>query len=160
MLTDCSRAGETLDTAIWSTVEMGLAITAGSIATLRPLLRIAAHKLGWQTGSSGTNPSGDSRLRARSRVKTPAHNTSDMLRLSSIPKSKSPGWDNRAPDLEGGARNKGAYGCVVSVEADTDVTPMDPDHIVVSIQHSQSVHRTAYWSDSEERLAKSDGMSR
>lgn len=44
----------TLDIAIWSTVEQGLAITAGSLATLRPLFFLAMHRLGLTTG--GTNP--------------------------------------------------------------------------------------------------------
>ncbi|KAM6513936.1 hypothetical protein FALCPG4_015127 [Fusarium falciforme] len=35
-----------LDIAIWSTTEQGLAVTAGSLATLRPLLRLLGHKLG------------------------------------------------------------------------------------------------------------------
>ncbi|EFQ26927.1 uncharacterized protein GLRG_02098 [Colletotrichum graminicola M1.001] len=41
----------TLDIAIWSSVEQGLAITAGSLATLRPLLRIIGYKMGWSTKS-------------------------------------------------------------------------------------------------------------
>ncbi|RSL87465.1 hypothetical protein CEP52_015516 [Fusarium oligoseptatum] len=39
----------TLDIAIWSTVEGGLGITAGSLATLRPLFRIIGPKLGLST---------------------------------------------------------------------------------------------------------------
>ncbi|KAM0343927.1 hypothetical protein ACHAPU_007981 [Fusarium lateritium] len=39
----------TIDIAIWSTTEQGLAITAGSLATLRPLLRLLGHKLGITT---------------------------------------------------------------------------------------------------------------
>ncbi|KAH7127280.1 hypothetical protein EDB81DRAFT_846200 [Dactylonectria macrodidyma] len=39
----------TVDIAIWSTTETGLAITAGSIATLRPLIRLIGHKLGLST---------------------------------------------------------------------------------------------------------------
>ncbi|RSL61736.1 hypothetical protein CEP54_006105 [Fusarium duplospermum] len=39
----------TLDIAIWSTTEQGLAVTAGSLATLRPLLRLLGHKLGIST---------------------------------------------------------------------------------------------------------------
>jgi hypothetical protein len=39
----------TLDIAIWSDVEQGLAITAGSLATLRPLYRKLASKLGFDT---------------------------------------------------------------------------------------------------------------
>ncbi len=47
------RAGATIDIAIWSTTEQGLAITAGSLATLRPLFRRIAAKLGWSTVQSG-----------------------------------------------------------------------------------------------------------
>ncbi|KAI4643932.1 uncharacterized protein J4E79_011204 [Alternaria viburni] len=43
----------TLDIAIWSSVEQGLAITAGSLATLRPLFFIAMHKLGLSTRPTG-----------------------------------------------------------------------------------------------------------
>ncbi|KAF9872592.1 hypothetical protein CkaCkLH20_10089 [Colletotrichum karsti] len=37
----------TVDIAIWSTTEQGLAITAGSLATLRPLFRLVGHRLGF-----------------------------------------------------------------------------------------------------------------
>lgn len=40
-------SGATLDIAIWSTTEQGLAITAGSLATLRPLIRLVGHSLGF-----------------------------------------------------------------------------------------------------------------
>ena len=36
----------TVDIAIWSTTEQGLAITAGSLATLRPLFRTIGSRLG------------------------------------------------------------------------------------------------------------------
>ncbi|KAF6804786.1 integral membrane protein [Colletotrichum sojae] len=42
----------TLDIAIWSSVEQGLAITAGSLATIRPLLKIVGWKLGLTTNPS------------------------------------------------------------------------------------------------------------
>ncbi|WZH41754.1 Integral membrane protein PTH11 [Fusarium acuminatum] len=61
----------TIDIAIWSTTEQGLAITAGSLATLRPLLRSLGRKLGITTsgrselrdtdqhmGSGGFRPAG------------------------------------------------------------------------------------------------------
>ncbi|KAL7916825.1 hypothetical protein GGI35DRAFT_49796 [Trichoderma velutinum] len=53
----------TIDIAIWSTTEQGLAITAGSLATLRPLFRQIASKLGWSTMGShmpsiGEGPNG------------------------------------------------------------------------------------------------------
>ncbi|KAK7911059.1 hypothetical protein PG985_013540 [Apiospora marii] len=49
---------DTLDIAIWSAVESGLAVTAGSLATLKPLFRLMSRKLGLRTaavtrGSSG-----------------------------------------------------------------------------------------------------------
>lgn len=47
----------TVDVAIWSDVEQGLAITAGSLATLRPLYRKFASTIGLSTGT----PGGDSK---------------------------------------------------------------------------------------------------
>jgi hypothetical protein len=41
----------TVDVAIWSDIEQGLAITAGSAATLRPLYRQFASKSGLSTGT-------------------------------------------------------------------------------------------------------------
>ncbi|KAM5356946.1 hypothetical protein ACJ41O_003592 [Fusarium nematophilum] len=45
----------TFDIAIWSTVEMGLAITAGSLATLRPLAKMLRWKLGLTSLTSRGN---------------------------------------------------------------------------------------------------------
>ncbi|EMD85112.1 hypothetical protein COCC4DRAFT_153810 [Bipolaris maydis ATCC 48331] len=39
----------TVPVAIWSEIEMSLAITAGSLSTLRPLYRLAAQKFSWRT---------------------------------------------------------------------------------------------------------------
>ncbi|KAH6673928.1 hypothetical protein F5X68DRAFT_270579 [Plectosphaerella plurivora] len=50
----------TVDIAIWSTTEQGLAITAGSLATIRPLFRRIMSRLGFSTGNaSAPLPSGD-----------------------------------------------------------------------------------------------------
>ncbi|KAI6083852.1 hypothetical protein F4821DRAFT_183194 [Hypoxylon rubiginosum] len=43
----------TVDVAVWSTIEQGLAISAGSLATLRPLLKQIGYKLGVTTRPSG-----------------------------------------------------------------------------------------------------------
>lgn len=43
---------ETTDIAIWSTVEQGLAITAGSLAAVRPLFQVVLTKLGLTTQRS------------------------------------------------------------------------------------------------------------
>ncbi|KAF9699097.1 hypothetical protein EKO04_003332 [Ascochyta lentis] len=48
---------DTLDVAIWSTVEQGLAITAGSLATLRPLFALVMHQLGLTTRPTRQKPS-------------------------------------------------------------------------------------------------------
>ena len=39
----------TVPIAIWSEVEMSLAITAGSLATMRPLYRLVAQKFSWRS---------------------------------------------------------------------------------------------------------------
>ncbi len=43
---------DTVDVAIWSTVEQGLAITAGGLATLQPLFKLIGYKLGLRTHPS------------------------------------------------------------------------------------------------------------
>lgn len=43
----------TVDIAIWSQTEQGLGIAAGSLATLRPLLRLFLSKLGLTAGGGG-----------------------------------------------------------------------------------------------------------
>ena len=43
---------DTVDIAIWSDIEQGLAITAGSLATLRPLYRVITARLGWSLTSN------------------------------------------------------------------------------------------------------------
>ena len=50
---------DTLDVAIWSDIEQGLAITAGSLATLRPLYRDVTRRLGWTDVATQTFPTGD-----------------------------------------------------------------------------------------------------
>lgn len=50
--------GATADIAIWSEVEQGLAITAASFATLRPLFRVVFSNFGILSTGSDTAPSG------------------------------------------------------------------------------------------------------
>lgn len=45
------NAGATTEIAIWSTVEGGLAVTAGSLACIRPLFKVIVHSLGLSTES-------------------------------------------------------------------------------------------------------------
>lgn len=44
----------TVDIAIWSAVEQGLAITAGCLATLRPLVKEIGYRMGWTKPTSGS----------------------------------------------------------------------------------------------------------
>ena len=60
-LSDPDFLWATVDVAIWSTVEEGLAITAGSLATLHPLLRIVLAKLGLLTATSDPSGAGPAR---------------------------------------------------------------------------------------------------
>lgn len=62
---------DTVGVAIWTTVEVGIGVTAGCLATLRPLIRMAFDKLG--VGSSSNRkyrPSGQPHSRSRM---TPSH---------------------------------------------------------------------------------------
>lgn len=52
------KPGATTDVAIWSTIEMGLAISAASLATLRPLL----NQISWKLGFGSEQKSSPSRL--------------------------------------------------------------------------------------------------
>jgi hypothetical protein len=49
---------DTVDVAIWSSVEQGLAITAGCLATLQPLVKFIAFKLGLRPHPSLPTPNG------------------------------------------------------------------------------------------------------
>ncbi|CAO2654833.1 Nn.00g115660.m01.CDS01 [Neocucurbitaria sp. VM-36] len=53
----------TVDIAIWSDIEQGLAITAGSLATLRPLYRQVASKFGFTSTNTPSGPSKPSVMR-------------------------------------------------------------------------------------------------
>ncbi|KAI4623708.1 uncharacterized protein J4E88_009345 [Alternaria novae-zelandiae] len=59
----------TVDIAIWSDIEQGLAITAGSLATLRPLWRQVSEKFGFSNSSFG--PSRPSNMRTPQWVNDP-----------------------------------------------------------------------------------------
>ena len=63
-----SPAVDTVGVAIWTTVEIGIGITAGCMATLRPLIRLAFEKLGVGSSNgarrSGPLPHSQSRGRA------------------------------------------------------------------------------------------------
>jgi hypothetical protein len=77
---------DTLDVAVWSDIEQGLAITAGSLATLRPLYRdVTKFLLGWTDAAPNTFPS--ERKDSRKWYRTPSvdhHKKSGPISLVSI----------------------------------------------------------------------------
>lgn len=68
----------TVDIAIWSDIETGLAITAGSLATLRPLFRLLGSRLGFN--STGNTPSASKPTRNRTQQWKGAPRASDGLK--------------------------------------------------------------------------------
>lgn len=61
---------DTVDIAIWSDVEIGLAVTAGSLATLRPLYR----KLALRFGFSQSDPETATKRSSQPWYRTASHN--------------------------------------------------------------------------------------
>ncbi|MCJ1330162.1 hypothetical protein MMC10_006845 [Thelotrema lepadinum] len=61
----------TVDIAIWSDTEQGLAITAGCLATLRPLFWHISRRLGWTSVGPSNGPSDGRRYPSRIRRRTP-----------------------------------------------------------------------------------------
>lgn len=70
--TDSHASVDTLDIAIWSAVECGLAVTAGSLATLRPLFRLMSRKLGLKTACATKGLSGVPGLLSPGRMAPPS----------------------------------------------------------------------------------------
>ncbi|KAF2818768.1 hypothetical protein CC86DRAFT_388689 [Ophiobolus disseminans] len=106
----------TTDIAIWSTIEQALAITAGSLATLRPLFFLAMNRLGLVTQPSSQRPSygaksGPLAMGAASKKQTSENLRPDHFKLSAVVETrvshdaaqrptdfpKSPNWFNNGP---------------------------------------------------------------
>lgn len=141
-----------MDTAIWSTVEQGLAISAGSLATTRPLFRMITSGFGQTTtGPSGYMPGTDSGAR-RSGLRGFNRSRADEVDLSSMRKK---GWCSvhkvstpTSDDVSSNSPND----YHISIRADRNATPEAQDHIVVTTD-VQSVHHPLQKSESEEWLA-------
>jgi hypothetical protein len=169
--------GATTDIAIWSTVEQGLAITAGSLATLRPLFFLAMRRLGLTTQPTGRRPSyggksgplaagggGYHKSNQKSESLRP-----DMYKLSTVVEtrrsqdsgsrgtdtSKSPPWFNNAhppaPQKESkkySKKNSSDNESQRSLKISTD--DEDQMHIIVS--------KSFYITDEERSLAPRDAI--
>jgi hypothetical protein len=85
--------------AIWSTVEQGLAITAGSLAATRPLLRTIFKKLG-SSQPSGPDPLQLPERRVAKAAETVDHtgSTADTYKLSHIVRGSKNDWSSRDSD--------------------------------------------------------------
>jgi hypothetical protein len=107
--------GATLDIAIWSNVEMGLAIAAGSLATLRPLLRIALNRLGLSsTGqyrkyntNTGSNPSRIKTISKPRNLSEEDFNPAELYNLQHINTRKTHAWaDPQDPEIQASSELK------------------------------------------------------
>ena len=130
-----SEPGDTMDTALWSTVEQGLAIAAGSLATTRPLFMLIGEKLGWtkatQKGTSGY----------------PYPRSGDVS-LPYIHSKRRSTFHKLSPTVEETLNS--THGYHVSIAADRKpVANGSGDDIVVTTHHVQTDHK---WNESEEWL--------
>ncbi|SPO04704.1 related to integral membrane protein PTH11 [Cephalotrichum gorgonifer] len=152
---------DTLDTAIWSTVEQGLAITAGSLATVRPLLRIMSIRFGWTSQASNATPGNELWIGRPSRLKS-AHREGEQAYGgpgSSIARNTS--YHDRKKDLPltPFEASRDEYGCNVYIGAEGSADPMAKDRIVVTTSHMQSVDQKIRKNESEESLARDRSSS-
>ncbi|KAH7368136.1 hypothetical protein B0T11DRAFT_337359 [Plectosphaerella cucumerina] len=113
--TDPDFLWATLDIAIWSNVEMGLAIAAGSLATLRPLLRIALNRLGLSsTGqyrkyntNTGSNPSRIKPISKPRNLSEEDFNPAELYNLQHINTRKTHAWaDPQDPEIQASSKLK------------------------------------------------------
>lgn len=101
---------ETLDIAIWSDIEQGLAITAGSLATLRPLYRSVATRLGL-SDPGGSGKGGTSERKGSHRwYKTPS---------SDLPKRSGP-FSLRSMTKPGGEESRMDYSSTEDLRGDLE----------------------------------------
>ena len=88
----------TVDIAIWSDIEQGLAITAGSLATLRPLFRAFAERVGLTHSGAPQQASGQD---TRDWYRTPSSKPkkSGPFSLGNITRSDKPRADSESEEL-------------------------------------------------------------
>ncbi|ETS81131.1 hypothetical protein PFICI_06133 [Pestalotiopsis fici W106-1] len=164
----------TLDIAIWSTVEQGLAIAAGSLATLRPLLRLLGWKLGLTTrpshmhssygkmgGSRSAHLSGHMSSRRRG-----SQGAADVLTMNSLKEGTRPAKSssgNNGPtsyevrcearnarsrnDLES-LSNVITHGKTYEVSSEY-ISPASPDDVKIWIKPSPTGSRDVTWPEKE-----------
>lgn len=105
--------GNTTDIAIWSTIEQGLAITASSLATLRPLIKQIAFRLNLTSKPLSLGPSGYGSSPRTPGPGTPrAFGSREAYTLSSVSRQdghekKASAFDSRQPsDLKLGIKKE------------------------------------------------------
>ncbi|CAG7565002.1 unnamed protein product [Fusarium equiseti] len=102
----------TVDIAIWSTAEGGLAITAGSLATLRPLLRLIGRKLGITTSGRSelrdTDQHMGSGMFGASKATNTGNKQGDLFGLATF--AREDNLDGHGRDCEAGYTGKDHFG--------------------------------------------------
>ncbi|KAH6695630.1 hypothetical protein F5X68DRAFT_219990 [Plectosphaerella plurivora] len=132
--TDPDFLWATLDIAIWSNVEMGLAISAGSLATLRPLIRITLNRLGFSTTGQYKNYKNNSSSNP-SRIKT-ISKPRNLYNLQPINTRKAHAWaDPLDPEIQDSSELK--------VTTETRVT-------ISKAQTGESAESSSNWKAREE----------
>ena len=144
----------TTGVAVWSTIEQGLAITAGSLATLRPLLRLIFHKVGISTagpthGPSRGLPANGSGLMSplgtkQRRGSQPAE---EALSLSNFSK-------NRSMESSWARREKSEVNVL-----DKPLPPLGGKHILVTHEWECRSERKAPDNESQEELNRQQSTS-
>ncbi|KAF5667225.1 integral membrane protein PTH11 [Fusarium heterosporum] len=111
----------TLDIAIWSTIEQGLAITASSLATLRPLLKLAGFRMGFTSKPLSVGPSG-----YMSSPRTPGPGTGngfgrgDAYTLSSV--SRPGAAESRGKDFESAFPGESGIGIKKEIKWEVEIS--------------------------------------
>lgn len=127
--------GATIDIAIWSTVEQGLAITAGSLATTRPLLRRVFEKIGASRPSEGgTSGMGQKSGPSDNHHGGAARPPNDSYKLSHIVKGSKNDWSRRDSDED----------AVIDVEYGVQTN--------ISVGQGRSAPRHRQFSESQDEL--------
>lgn len=147
-----AATGDTLDTAIWSTIEQGLAISAGSLATTRPLFRLITSGFSPTTGDLSGYTAGAGTRASHSGLGSFHLSRADDVRLSRMGKTGRYSEHKTSPSASDDISRGGPNKYSISIHAERNATPEPQGHIMVTTD-VQSVRHPLQKSESEEWLA-------
>jgi hypothetical protein len=128
-------SGATVDIAVWSTVEQGLAITAGSLATTRPLIRKVFERFGNSRPSAADTSGLDGKVGpSDNELGGSARPTHDAYKLSHIIKGSKNDWSRRDSDED----------AVIDAEYGVQTN--------ISVGQSRAMAKNRQFSESQEEL--------